>query len=70
MNTYYITVAEDQPHGPGYFTVNAEDEWQARELTHKALNGRWRSTYDRFEDVHPLDRIFRGNINIDFPEEG
>ena len=69
MNKYYITVAQSQPHGPGYFTVNAEDENKARQLTFKALGDRWCSSYLEFADVHPLDRIYRGNINKDFPGE-
>ena len=63
METFYMTLAVGQPYYPGYFECIAEDEYDARELTHDALDGRWCSTYYALIEVHPLDRIYCGYIN-------
>ena len=59
---FYMTLGSGQPYYPGYFIAYARDEAEARFLTSKALNNRWCSTYEKFEDIHPLDRIYRGGI--------
>ena len=57
-----MTLGSGQPYYPGYFICEAEDEGYARRLTSKALNNRWCSTYEIFEELHPMDRIYRGTI--------
>jgi len=63
MATFYMTLGSGQPHFPGYFTCEADTEVGARMMTHRALNGRWCSTYDSLDSVHPMDKIFRGTID-------
>ena len=65
MNLFYMTVGSGQPYYPGYFVAHAVNENDARQMTYKALNGRWCSTYDSLDKVHPLDRIYRGDIYKD-----
>ena len=62
MKEFYITLRCGQPYYPGYFIVHAENELSARAMAFKHLNGKWCSTYEKMEDVHPLDRIYRGDI--------
>jgi hypothetical protein len=64
MTTFYMTLGSGQPYYPGYFLCIAEDENIARIQTSHALNGRWCSTYESLEDVHPYNRIYRGYIDI------
>ena len=63
METFYMTLGEGQPYYPGYFKCIAKDEYDARELTYDALEGRWCGTYDALIKVHASDRIYRGYIN-------
>lgn len=62
---FYMTLGADQPHYPGYFIAIAKDEAEARLNTSNFLNGRWCGTYRTFEEVHPIERIFRGTITAD-----
>ena len=62
MNQYFMTLGSGQPYYPGYFIAYARDENEARFLTSKALNNLWCGTYEKFEDLHPFDRIYRGDI--------
>jgi hypothetical protein len=60
---FYMTLGSGQQYYPGYFECEAESEAGARMMTHRALNGRWCGTYESLEDLHPLDRIYRGTID-------
>jgi hypothetical protein len=59
---FYMTLGSGQPHYPGYFIAIAANEYSARLLTSNALNERWCSTYEEFDEIHPMDRIYRGEI--------
>jgi hypothetical protein len=64
MKKFYMTLGLGQRHFPGYFVVKTDDEHQARLATSKALNRCWCGTYEELEDVHPADRIYRGEITL------
>lgn len=61
---FYMTLGIGQPYYPGYFEVDTENENQARAVTAKALNRRWCGTYEKLEDVHPWNKICRGEITL------
>lgn len=63
---FYMTLGSGQPYYPGYFTCIADNELEARQLTHQLLDGRWCGTYDSFDKVHELDRIPRGIITKEY----
>lgn len=58
-----MTLGSGQPYFPGYFVCSAKDEIEARGLTSKALNNRWCGTHRTIDEVHRLDRIYRGYID-------
>jgi hypothetical protein len=64
ISKYYMTLGSGQPYYPGYFECEAENEQTARLMTSHALKGRWCGTHRSLDEVHPLDRIFRGTIGI------
>lgn len=62
MSKFYMTLGRGQPLYPGYFICEADNESHASKLTYETLDGRWCNTYLTLDDVHPMDRIYRGTI--------
>lgn len=60
--SFFVTIASNQPYGAGYFEVKASDRIKAREATFDAIGNKWSFMYDSLEDVHPLDRKRHGVI--------
>ena len=64
--TFYATFGHGQPSFPGYLRVHVtaateeEAENEARRRVSEATNNRWCGLYKSLDDVHPLDRVFRG----------
>jgi len=56
MKLFYVTIAANQPYGPGYWEVEARDRDAAREKTFDKLGSSWSMRYEDIEQVHPLDR--------------
>ena len=57
MTIFYFTFGSGQKYGPGYTKINAEDEMAARVEMHRRFGNRWAFCYNKFEDIHPLDRV-------------
>lgn len=70
MPTFYVTTAENMPHGAGYWEVHAQTEAQARALafTH-CPDGRWSFIYPTLGAVHPRDRVRHGVIGAPDPAQ-
>lgn len=62
MKTYFVTLGCGQPFSPGYFEIEAETEIEAREIAFERLKNRYCGLYFQLEDIHELDRIYRGTL--------
>lgn len=62
MKTYFVTLGFGQPFSPGYFEVKAETENEARVIANERLDRRWCGIYFSLDEVHELDRVYRGTL--------
>lgn len=68
--SFFATFGTGQPNFPGYFRVDvrgAESPVEARTRAHvamnRATNQRWSFLYGSYEELHVLDRVYRGSLN-------
>ena len=65
--TYYATFGSGQPGYPGYLiavvkAASEADAWAlARQRVREATDNKYCGFYGSLEEVHVLDRIYRGN---------
>ena len=71
-NGGFATFGSGQVGYPGYLRVvldesdRTADAWtQMRWMAHEVTNGKWCGFYWTLEDVHPNDRIHRGDVVMD-----
>lgn len=62
MKKYYITLGSGHPYYPGYFESIGSDENEARHWAFIYLDNRYCTSYTSLDDIHPLDRIYRGTL--------
>lgn len=68
MHTFYATFGSGQPNFPGYLEVEVQEgdkekaETIARKRVQRATDGRWSMMYNSLDEVHEMDRVFRGKV--------
>jgi hypothetical protein len=64
MKTFYVTIASNQPRGPGYYEIKAPTLSDARQVAfNQCPDGRWSFLYTDLDDVHEFDRTCLGTLH-------